>query len=543
MARADIIMESQITRVVLYQKGCQVTRTGVVTLKKGISSVVIKELPSQLDKNSIRVEGRGPGVILNTIVKKAYSRQERSTEYQALVDEVSKVEQQLEGLSELEYKRTYLAQFKLSLEENTGKFPLFSATGKEAFDRYNDLDDVLTGKIFGLVEEISSLNKEKEDLEKRLATLRNKIDDLGAREGVVEYTEIVLAVDAEAGSEFELDVNYVYRSSSYATWEPFYEMFIKEGSPDTILKMNALVSNKTGEEWVGISLVLSTANIQPVHIHEPEPYFLRVYRPEPVKAKKKMLAARGGMVRRMAKKEKVMEDYEMEEEEPFEPAPVPAPEPEMEFTGVDVSESIGIQMYELTTKVDIPNGRTSGPFFLQDLELTSRVEYYWTALQGELVVARNIVKNDKTLIIPGKIRTYIDDDFVGLSHQPLVAPFDEFKVGLREGKNVKVKKKLVDRSRKTGAVVKGKIKRDYKYEITIEVLNPVDGKLILKDTIPHSDSERIKVEAVEFSVPPVTNKIGVVDWEMDTSEKMKKSIMYSFSVRYPKNMVISPPLP
>jgi hypothetical protein len=240
---------------------------------------------------------------------------------------------------------------------------------------------------------------------------------------------------------------------------------------------------------------------------------------------------------------------EMEEGEmsmPMDEKPEPEPEVEMVSAtteAAEVHEGVGIQVYQVAGKVNIPNGKDSGPYFLKDFALASTLELYWSSAQGEMIIARNKVKNSGQVLLPGQLRTYIDNEFTGESQLGLIKPFEEFNTGIRESKAIKVKKSLIDRGRKKSGMIKDKLARHYGFQVKLELLADIDTKLVAQDAIPVSDSTRITVENIKYSKEPDKNVSGVLTWNIPTKGMKKLDIDYELDVVYNKDVEVTPPLP
>jgi hypothetical protein len=209
----------------------------------------------------------------------------------------------------------------------------------------------------------------------------------------------------------------------------------------------------------------------------------------------------------------------------------------------EIHEGVGIQVYQVSGKVNIPNGKDSGPYFLKDFALQSALELYWSSAQGEMTIARNKVKNTGQVLLPGQLRTYIDNEFTGESQLGLIKPFEEFDTGIRESKAIKVKRSLVDRGRKKSGMVKDKVSRHYGFQVKLELLADIDTKLVAQDAIPISDSTRITIENTKFSKEPDKNESGVLTWNIPTKGMKKLDIDYEFDVVYNKDVEVTPALP
>lgn len=541
-------------RVIIFQEGAQVTRSGKIKLDAGISVVKIGGIPPAVDAQSIRIKGMGPGQILNMVVKKAYAEKAPPGKQREIVDMLKALAKELRGIDDqIAGKEAALAQYKASIAASTAKFPLFSAAGQVPFGTYTELDASLAGKVEGTIDEIAGLLQQKKAVNKRIAVLQRDLQKLNAKQGTVESQEVFLDLESKDMAEFEFIVSYVFKSSTNARWQPFYEANLKETGKEASLKLNGLVTNATGEDWLDVTLALSTANIRPVSIVEPAPFIIRAHKyvAAPVRAMAPAPAGRSGGFAMMKKSIECAKEEVMDKDEDrfMVPAEEPAPEPEFNMVSAtteaaEVHEGVGIQMYQVAGKVNIPNGKDSGPYFLKEFALESTLELYWSSAQGDMTIARNKIKNTGQVLLPGKMRTYIDNEFIGESQLVLVRPFEEFDTAIRESKVIKVKKELVDRGRKkAGAVLKDKVSRHYGYKVKMELLADLETKLVAQDAIPVSDSTRITVENVKFSKEPDKNVSGVLTWNIPTKGMKKMDIDYEFDVVYSKGIEVTPPLP
>jgi hypothetical protein len=123
----------------------------------------------------------------------------------------------------------------------------------------------------------------------------------------------------------------------------------------------------------------------------------------------------------------------------------------------------------------------------------------------------------------------------------LVAPNEEFKIGSRASFDVKVTKKLVDRS-KEKKLVKNKYTQSYNYTIEIKNLGKVQGLLKVYDRIPHSNSEKIKVIPEYPDQAPNKDQMGILKWKIELKDVDSKKIRYNYDVEWDKEIQITPPL-
>ena len=136
---------------------------------------------------------------------------------------------------------------------------------------------------------------------------------------------------------------------------------------------------------------------------------------------------------------------------------------------------------------------------------------------------------------------YYLEEFLGETSIPVIAPKEQFKLGTRVSYDLKIEKKLVDRS-KLKKAVKGKLKNNYEYKIMIKNLNDVEEELTVYDKIPHSNSEHIKVVVEEMKPDTKKQELGVLKWKFKMKGLKEKLINYKYFVEYKKGITITPAL-
>ena len=67
--------------------------------------------------------------------------------------------------------------------------------------------------------------------------------------------------------------------------------------------------------------------------------------------------------------------------------------------------------------------------------------------------------------------------------------------------------------------------------------------ITVKDVIPYSQSERIKVKWLECSVAPEEDNLGIYTWKLQIEPNGESEICYKYEVEWVKDCTVSPPLP
>jgi len=71
--------------------------------------------------------------------------------------------------------------------------------------------------------------------------------------------------------------------------------------------------------------------------------------------------------------------------------------------------------------------------------------------------------------------------------------------------------------------MKGRLVQHYSYQFQIENLAKVPIPLKIYDRIPHSNSDKIKVETDFSEYPPAKIQMGILKWKLDLKGIEKKA--------------------
>ena len=539
-------LETKIESCVIYQRGVKVTRVGTITLPEGPHTISI-ELPEQIDPDSVRVKGKGNGMILNINVEKNFREETPREEVKILAEELNSTKKEIRRLEKqkglLEQKK---AQLGILQDNFYANFPKLFAAGESKIERLGEFTAYQGTISVATAANVRELVKKIEETKIKADILQRKLEKVGQEQKVTTFHLLKVNVTSRKASEFRLSADY---QSPAASWIPLYDTILSE--TDATIKVMANCVNRTGEDWKDINLDVSTATMTAIRAEKPSPFIVQelvVYAPSQMYAKGDL----GGGLAPCAPAPKpcevtASEDMDeltikvAEEREKKEEKAPEKPKPIVREQTAQVSDAVGVQTFKLPGKVSIPSDNDPHPVTLTTTKLPSKKRLFWSSAKPDLVVAQDVLTNGEIVFLPGKVKTYFKDEFIGETTIPLVAPNEEFKIGSRASYDVKVTKKLVDRS-KEKKLVKNKYVQSYAYAIEIKNLGKVDGLLKVYDRVPHSNSEKIKVIPEYPDLAPTKVRMGVLKWKIELKALDTKKIRYNYSVEWDKEIQVTPPL-
>ncbi len=532
-------LDTTIDRVIVYQRGATITRVGKLELQSGTYDVIIPGLPASVDKDSIRVKGTGEGAILNINVAQQFEEVYSKEDADLAEDEIKKLDQEIAKLREdWAIQENIIAKMVATRGEFFQQFGAWFSAGETSLEKLTALDTSLDAQITKAQETIKGIEDKLEGLVKKREIIDRKLRSIRDRSAVKEFWDVHVILSAEKPSEFALEVAYQIPE---AWWQALYDAHVGTGQVD--LKIIANTWNNTSEDWNNILLEVSTATLTAITAQKPSPFVLQEYHPYAATANrdmkfKKAAPSKPRMMKEIAGGGMPKDGFAYDLEE----APAPPSEPEAAAPVAEVSDSLGVQTYKLPERISIPSDKTSHPILLTSVTLDCQKKLFWSVVHPEVVVAQDTVTNGELILLPGKVKSYFEGEYVGETTIQAVAPKETFKLGTRLSYEVKVTKKLVDRSRAKQAV-KGRLMQRYEYQFQIDNLAKVDVPLKLYDRIPHSNSDKIKVETDFTENPPAKVEMGIVKWKVDLKGIEKKAWKYRYIVNYDKNITITPALP
>jgi uncharacterized protein (TIGR02231 family) len=334
-------------------------------------------------------------------------------------------------------------------------------------------------------------------------------------------------LEVSSAASVELDVTY---QTGGAAWIPRYDVDLHPEKAK--LRRLAMVTNQTQENWTDVDLTVSTATARPVEAVEGKPFFISVYVPTTKGIRRDKLKKRAP---RPAMRAAAVAGIG---------AGPPAPPPEIVEEFAEAVETVsGIAVYELPKKMSIPSDNERHPVTLIEEELGSSTIHYWYAEGMAEVVAQDKVVNNDSVILPGKMKVFSEGDYIGETSIDQISPREEFKIGTRVAYDVKAEKKLVEREMEKAGMLRGKLRRAYKYRLEIQSFSKRTVYIEVLDRVPHSVSEQIDVKIDWEKLAVEKQNLGVIEWHRVLESNEKKNIEYDYEVVWEKDVTISPPLP
>jgi uncharacterized protein (TIGR02231 family) len=453
----------------------------------------------------------------------------KSPEYAAAEEEVRRLESELASLDAEEGADKEMAEFLRALRATTG-----SRTGERLADGKPDPEAIraifefVRARVDDLGQRAVARQERRRATQERLQVARARRDAARPR-GPIRTRTVRVAVDARQAGELTLTLGYVVPG---AGWRPAYRAVLDADTSRVTLTAEAVVVQRTGEDWDDVALALSTAaparGVQPPAL---TPVVLRALEP------RARMGAVGGVAGSAAPERK---------DEAAQKPQAPAASPPSGVAGERVEAEVVHTAYNVAFAVPgrstiAADGRDHR-VVLRSQELPATLGY--RAVPGvreeAYVVARAAGPADHPLP-SGLVRVFAGPAYVGQFRLEETGPGGELELPFGADNRVRVKRVVLPQRRTREGLTGRDQQVAYGFRTEIENLRDRAVTIVVEDQVPVSEDERITVKRGDATTPgfrEVKDRPGVLEWDVTLGPKQKKEVVLEYAVRFPRDLPV-----
>jgi len=415
--------EAKVDTVTIYPGLVTVSRLVTLDLPAGSHEIIVPGLPQSLATESLRLsapQGVQVGAINLSHDRLPVTPDQTSPEVQAAKDEV-------ERLAEVLRERDVaIAQIRLRVQAAAEQIAFLQSLSQAS------AGDTLTAGAVADIQALAQMvgsetlavRQAAFDAEQEaLAATRAREDDVEtldeARKALAalmapqnEGSVLTFTVNTVEAGEVSIDVSSL---EGLANWSPVYDMRLTTGdTPSIDIDRAVVVSQETGQDWLGVKLVLSTARpgeqIAPSGVWAP---VRRILSEDDLVRDQLKMAEEAQMLSRS--RVGPVADEAVMEAAPFQAS--------ADFSGATVA-------YTYPGRVDIRNGVDDLRLPLDTLNLGAEV---WAeAVPSRDAIAYRVaefVNTTDEILLPGQALIFADGTMIGFSQLPLLAAGSDTEMG------------------------------------------------------------------------------------------------------------------
>ena len=546
-----IDLEATIKEVTVYSDRALVTRRGGIQLEAGEHELRVNNLPQFL-RDSLRAAGRGTkGIrILNVDVSTAFLSRPPEAELVSLQDELERLVQKQQLLEARRNALNDRRQWLRALGEQSRDFARGLAQGQMKPQDCADFFSFAANQALQDAEAAQGLEVEMKQVQQEIAAKKR---ELAQKQGDIladRLAAVVTVALAEAG-EFELELSYLVLG---AAWHPQYDVRVQmsgeQSEGDVELTYVGVVQQSTGERWENVGLSLSTARPSLAAVlPELDPLYLNVYTPPiprpmnvpavPMRAPRARIASTAAGDQQPMAMANIMVSgeaaFDEEQEEQLALMPADVATAAVEQTGTALIFRVG-------RSVDIPSDGSPHKTTIARDNLPCTFDYVSAPLIDEQVHLRGAITNtSERVLLNGEANIFLSGEYVGATKVKTTAPAEKFKIFLGIDDSIKVKRELIERSVEKGNALQANMRRiTYGYRITVHNYAAATRQVVIRDRLPVSQHERVKVRVQSIQPAPTERtKLELVTWKLPLASGAEQKIEYRFVVEYPQDLRVT----
>lgn len=522
---------SRPEEVTVYPDGARVERTAEAELPAGPVTAVFADLPSSADENSLRLAVKGPagtkfhGVRMrSTFTSKAVERRVRDLrdKMRVIEDQKAELEDRIAGRNaELEILKSLARDSASRNPGGPGGDLAKIAEGSKTIGK----------RIQELLAETRKDGFAKREFDEEVAVLQRELQQAGAGQTDRRVAEAELTMAREGKVEFTL--SYFVRD---AGWKPVYDLTLESANkePKVTIAQAATVRQRSGEDWDGVKLTLSTARpTADSRIPDPTNWWLDLWKPQPVRQYRKA-DHRAGMFAPAAAPAMAELGGGSAQPEPVEVAMDEAETERAEFaTSFRISRPVLVQSGGEARRVGIGEADHAA-----DLTIVAVPRLALAAF-----VEAKLEYQGEQPLLPGQAQLFHAGEFVGTVNLPSVGPGETVTLGFGQDPNVKVERKLGDaKQADKGMLGLGKASRRYRWITTLTSTHPTVRQVEVREQMPRSRHAEITVEPLDLSPEPKAedpNLPGLKKFTVELKPGKATKVVFGYIVKYPQNTRVS----
>ena len=523
---ADTLMlPSRVARVTLYPWGATVVRVVDVAAPAGVHELIVPDLPMDTDSGSLRVAGQGVTIGAVNLQYDRLPVTETTPDPRIAAAEAEV--KRLEGV--VREDSTAIAAIRLRVDAANRQVAFLSKLGQVEGATPEDLralsrmvgEEALTASqtAFAAEEEAKAAERAALDNLKALDQARKALAALTT--GGKDFAALVAAVQTDASGTGTVEITTF---TGNARWEAVYDLRLTRvgaAKPALALERGVVVSQFSGEDWMGVDLVLSTA--RPSDQSEPSPvspWLRRIGPPEPPAPV--MAAPR-------FESKGLFDSYAEAEAAPL------VETASLEMMGATVT-------YRYGAAVDIRDGVEALRLKLDTLALAPEVVAEAVPSRDETAfLVAKAVNDSGQVLLPGQATLFLDGAMVGLANLPLTAAGADMRLGFGPIDGLVLTRTVPAKTEGDRGLISKTNQQNETAVLTVENLTNETWPLRVLDRVPYSEQEDL---VITYKATPaattadVDGKRGVLAWQSVLAPGKSQTIRLETTLSWPADQVL-----
>lgn len=504
LAFAENTVTSEIKSVTIYPDRALVKRQAGYDVKKGENIIKIAGLSPFLEENSVQVKVDNNVKILDIKTEKTFLQK-------LSLDKIELIKNNLENIkSKITSYEDEISAINASIDflKKVSPFPANQKVIQNEIDSYTKF---IENSLLENFKRVANLQKSIYKLEEEKEALENELNN--SHLSLKESKGVILHLLSDKNRTVDIELSYV---TSKVGWSPLYDIKADSVNKTVNISAFALITQNTGEDFKDVDVEISTAKPTIGVIPEILPWYIDIYTPPVYKSMKS-------------------EDFLAKRSDITELQVIQEAESQIKTEATSFS-------FLPPVKQNIPSDNQPHRILLGSASTDGDFKYYAVPKHSPFAYLRADVKNPLEFpILRGQMNIFLDNRFVSKMYiKNTILPLDKVNISFGADESIKAEKKLVKNFTEYEGVFSKTVKVSYDYEITISNGKKRQIDIDIKDNIPVSKNEKIKVTVAEpKNEDEKFNEDGIIVWSLKLNPDEKKVLKVTFQIEYPKDASIS----
>jgi uncharacterized protein (TIGR02231 family) len=540
---AEIEVASKIDTVTVFPDAAIISRIAEVDLPQGDSVLLFNGLPLALDVASLRIEGDGAAKMTIGAVGTQVAPSETRTPDNALEAK----------LADLHADRAAVQSLIDALGAKKAMIMRFSQSGPDKLSPdAKPLDVTQWSAAWDAV--AAGLAKLGDDLRPALARARQLDEQTKALEaerqrplpgqGAQRSAMVTITADSPTKARIKLS----YRIGGVG-WRPAYDAVLDTAAGANALSLTrrAILTQRTGEDWRDVALIVSTARVaRASDIPDVPPLRIDFWQApiainEATAAKAAPAPAAADTVARLHVDQgwSTAQLAGVARSTAGAPVPQPAQESASELEAGAYSAEFKVPGRNSIASDGAQKSFVLARFAAQPTLLAKAAP----GLDPTAYLQAHFVNAEDAPLLPGEVSLHRDGAFVGQSRIGFVASGDGLDLGFGADDEIKIQRAPVNRKENEPTWFNQSKLETREFKTTVKSLHAFPVKVEVIDQIPVSENTAITVDMLPTTTPPtekqIADKRGVMGWTLDLAPSESKDIRLAYRLKWPADRDIT----
>ncbi|CAH0995350.1 hypothetical protein EMA8858_01471 [Emticicia aquatica] len=502
-SQSQVRTDAENQHITVFLNRAQIDARIKTSVQSGTTKLIIGNIATTADPNSIQIGGKGEVVIMGVKFKQNYLGNKKRS---VLEDSLKITKSELEVVDVLvkvaENERSMLMANSNVKNEKDGVTP----------EDLKEMMDFFRTKLTEIGTRQMQLVRQSKDLQDKINCFQQQLNSQGTNVNQ-PAGEIELTVTAKANAIIELNLTYI---ANGAGWSPIYDIRAKDIKSNIDLAYRANVFQNTGIDWKNVKLTLSTANpAEGGTKPELSAQFVNIYEP----------------ILMLNKNSRAMK-FEAPQAMAMDAAPLQEVSTTAAFVNT-VQTTLAVN-FDIAIPYNINSGGNAEMVDIQNHSLRSNYKYYTVPkFDKDAFLTAIITDWEKYNLLPGTANVYFEGTFVGTTDIAGGEAKDTLLISMGRDKKIISKREVVEefKSRKN---VGSNIRESFGYRITLRNIKNEPISIVMEDQVPISQDSRIEVELEDAKGADFNRETGKLTWNLTLQPLENKEILLKYNVKYPK---------